>query len=313
VASFVRAAVIGVGLIGGSLGMAMRWRRIAREVVGVARVPETIGVARARGAIDRGTTDPVEGVAGADLVVLATPPELVVSMARQVLPYLGAGAIVTDVASVKREIVRDIEPAIDPDKGVAFVGGHPMAGNEGRGVAAASAELFEGSVYLITRTPRTDGAATERIATLARALGARPMVMDPEAHDRAVARVSHLPYLLAAALMGAAESETAAAGPSFLGATRVAGSPVSLWAQICRLNRSEIVEALRAFRDELDRLEGGLTDGADIDELLERARRARLKLSPRTEPETPAPRESGSRNDSHLPAPRQSGSRGERP
>ncbi|HKX18057.1 MAG TPA: prephenate dehydrogenase/arogenate dehydrogenase family protein, partial [bacterium] len=220
---FNRAAIIGVGLIGGSLGMAMRARRLAREVIGVARVPETIGTARARGAIDRGTTDPVEGVAGADLVVLATPPDLVVSMAREILPYLPAGAVVTDVASVKGTIVREIEAVLDPSQGVAFVGGHPMAGNEGRGIGSAAEDLFEGSVYLVTRTPRTDPAAADRLAALAQALGARAIVMDPDAHDRAVARVSHLPYLLAAALMGAAEDETAAAGPSFLGATRVAG------------------------------------------------------------------------------------------
>src|SRR5579859_3914708 len=296
-ASFARAAIIGVGLIGGSLGMAMRKRRLAREVIGVARVPETIGAARARGAIDRGTTDPVDGVAGADLVVLATPPELVVPMARQVLPYLQAGAVVTDVASVKGGIVQEIESALETGRGVAFVGGHPMAGNEGRGVEAASDELFEGSVYLITRTPRTDGAAAERIAALARSLGARPMIVDPDAHDRAVARVSHLPYLLAAALMGAAGSETAAAGPSFLGATRVAGSPVSMWAQICRLNRREIVEALRAFRGRLDRLERALADGADLEALLEEARAARIKLSPQGEPGCPVPRAAGSRSD----------------
>lgn len=296
-ASFNRAVIIGVGLIGGSLGMAMRKRRLAREVIGVARVPETIGAAQARGAIDRGTTDPVDGVAGADLVVLATPPELVIPMAREVLPYLGTGAVVTDVASVKGAIVREIEAALDPSRGVAFVGGHPMAGNEGRGVAAATEDLFEGSVYLITRTPHTDPAAADRIAALARALGARPIVMDPDAHDRAVARVSHLPYLLAAALMGAAEDETAAAGPSFLGATRVAGSPVSMWAQICRLNRREIVDALRAFRGRLARLETALEDGADLDALLDDARRARLKLSPRAERGLPLPREAGSRSE----------------
>src|SRR5579864_1149677 len=296
-ASFARAAIIGVGLIGGSLGMAMRKRRLAREVIGVARVPETIGAARTRGAIDRGTTDPVDGVAGADLVVLATPPELVVSMAQQVLPYLGAGAIVTDVASVKGGIVPEIESALDPGRGVAFVGGHPMAGNEGRGVAAASDGLFEGSVYLITRTPRTDPAAAECIATLARALGARPIMTDPDAHDRAVARVSHLPYLLAAALIGAAETETAAAGPSFLGATRVAGSPVPMWAQICRLNRREILDALRAFRGKLDRLERALAEGADLEALLEEARQARLALSPRSENGLPVSRAAGSRSE----------------
>jgi prephenate dehydrogenase len=278
VAVFARAAVIGVGLIGGSLGMAMRRRRIAREVVGVARVAETLGAARARGAIDRGTTDPLEGIAGADLVILATPPELVVPLAREVLPHLRTDAILTDVASVKGEIVRALEPAAREGAGAAFVGGHPMAGNEGRGIAAASAGLFEGSAYLITRTAQTDASAVDRIAQLARALGARPLIVDPEAHDRAVARVSHLPYLVAAALVGAAAGETGAAGPSFLGATRIAASPVRMWAQICRLNRGEIVEALRAFRDELGRLEAALSDG-DLEALLERAQHARLELS----------------------------------
>jgi prephenate dehydrogenase len=282
-AAFSRAAIIGVGLIGGSLGMAMRGRRLVREVVGVARAPETIGVALARNAIDRGTTDAVEGVQGADLVVLATPPQLIVPTAGQVLPHLRAGALITDVASVKGEIVRGIEPALEGHHGIAFVGGHPMAGNEGRGVGAASPTLFEGAVYILTRTPRTDGEAVERMVSLARLLGARPTIMDPDAHDRAVARVSHLPYLLAAALMGAAADETAAAGPSFLGATRVAGSPVPMWAQICRLNRQEIVDALRAFRGRLDRLEKALADGTDLDALLEDARKARLKLPPRGE------------------------------
>jgi prephenate dehydrogenase len=170
---------------------------------------------------------------------------------------------------------------VEPGRGIAFVGGHPMAGNEGRGVAAASSSLFEGAVYIVTRTARTDPGAAERIADLACEIGARPMIMDPDAHDRAVARVSHLPYLLAAALMSAAADETAAAGPSFLGATRVAGSPVPMWAQICRLNREEIVDALRAFRGRLDRLERALADGSDLDALLEDARQARLKMSPR--------------------------------
>jgi prephenate dehydrogenase len=188
------------------------------------------------------------------------------------------------VASVKGEIVRGIEEALAPESGVAFVGGHPMAGNEGRGLAAASEDMFEGTVYLLTRTPRTPDPALDRLTAFARALGARPMVMDPDAHDRAVARVSHLPYLLAAALMGAAEDETAVAGPSFLGATRVAGSPVPMWAQICRLNRREILEALHSLRRELERLEGALSDGTELDALLEDARNARLKLPPRTTP-----------------------------
>ncbi len=286
-AAFDRVTIIGVGLIGGSLGMALRARNLVREVVGVSRVEKTIAAARERGAIDRGTVDPMAGVAGADLVVLATPPDLVVPMAQRVLPYLRPGAILTDVASVKGEIVRSVEALVGAPSRVMFVGGHPMAGTEGRGVAAASATLFEGTAYLLTPTPRTDPDALERLRSLALSLGAVPVTFEPQDHDRIVALVSHLPYLVAVALVGIGQTATPAAGPAFLGATRVARSPVELWAQICRLNRGPILGALRAFRDELARLEAALASGDRLETMLESARKARLRL---TEP-SPAPRE----------------------
>ena len=286
-ASFDRVTIIGVGLIGGSLGMALRARKAVPEVVGVSRVEKTITTARDRGAIDRGTVDPVAGVAGADLIILATPPDLVASMAQRVLPYLRPGAVLTDVASVKAEIVRSVEALVPSQGRVMFVGGHPMAGTEGRGVAAASATLFEGTAYLLTPTPRTDPGAVERVSSLARAVGAMPVTLTPEDHDRAVALVSHLPYLISVALMGVAQNATQAVGPAFLGATRVARSPVELWAQICRLNREPILGALRGFREELARLEAALLGGDRLDTMLEGARKARLRL---TEP--PAPRDS---------------------
>ena len=276
---FGRVTIVGVGLIGGSLGMALRARGLAREVVGVTRVEASIAPARAQGAVDRGTVDPAAGVEGADLVVLAVPPDQVVPMARRVVPHLRAGALLTDVASVKAEIVRSIEALVRADTGVVFVGGHPMAGNEGQGVAAASPGLFDGTAYLLTPTSSTPRRGVERLAQLALALGAAPQEMDPHEHDRAVALVSHLPYLIAAALMGAAAAAGPAAGPSLLGATRVAGSPVAMWAQICRLNREPIRDALRAFRQELECLEAALEDGNRLDALLEAARRARLRLS----------------------------------
>jgi prephenate dehydrogenase len=286
-ASVDGVTIIGVGLIGGSFGMALRARKAVQEVVGVSRVEKTIAAARDRGAIDRGTVDPVAGVAGADLIILATPPDLVAPMAQRVLPYLRPGAVLTDVASVKAEIVRSVE-ALMPSQGrVMFVGGHPMAGTEGRGVAAASATLFEGTAYLLTPTPRTDPGAVERVSSLARAVGAMPVTLTPEDHDRTVALVSHLPYLISVALMGVAQNATQAAGPAFLGATRVARSPVELWAQICRLNREPILGALRGFREELARLEAALSGGDRLDTMLEGARKARLRL---TEP--PAPRDS---------------------
>ena len=275
--TFRRVAIVGVGLIGGSLGMALRARGLAREVVGVTRSPATIAQACRRGAIDRGTIDPAEGVEGADLVVLAVPPDQVVPMARRVAPHLRAGALLTDVASVKADIVAAIEALVGGGE-VAFVGGHPMAGNEGRGVDAAEPGLFAGTAYLLTPTPRTSRAGLERLAELARALDAVPLEMDPDGHDRTVALVSHLPYLVAAALMGAVGEAGPAAGPSLRGATRVAGSPVALWAQICRLNRGPIQEALRAFRGELERLEAALADERRLDDLLQAARAARLRL-----------------------------------
>ncbi len=295
---FERAAIIGVGLIGGSLGMALRARGLAREVVGVTRVPETIALARDLGAIDRGTADLAAGVDGADLVVLATPPEMIVPVARRVLAFLRQDVLVTDVASVKVEIVQSVEALMPAGGGAAFVGGHPMAGNEGRGVAAASATLFEETAYLLTPTARTPKAAVERMAALARALGAIPVTMDPGEHDRIVALVSHLPYLIGVALMGVAARNAhaaPAAGPAFLGATRVASSPVDLWTQICRINRESIQQALRAFREELARLEAALAGGGPLDTMLEAARRARLRLVEPNAPEAPAAQPAGSR------------------
>lgn len=275
---FQRATIIGVGLIGGSLGMALRARGLAREVVGVTRSEAAIQAARSRGAIDRGTVDPDAGVAGADLVILAVPPEQIVPVARRVIPHLRRATLLTDVASVKAEIVRSVDALIGPEGPVTFVGGHPMAGNEGRGIAAAEPGLFEGTVYLVTPTSTTPRAGVNRLAEMVRGLGALPIEMAPVEHDRTVALVSHLPYLVAAALIGATGDAVSAAGPSFLGATRVAGSPVALWAQICRLNREQIQLALRAFRNELTRLEAAIATGDRLDALLEAARDARHRL-----------------------------------
>ena len=283
---FERVAIVGVGLIGGSFGMAIRARGLAREVVGVTRAEARISQARSRGAIDRGTVDPASGVTGADLVVLAVPPDQVVPMARRAIPHLRPGALLTDVASVKAEIVRSVDALAGSESRVTFVGGHPMAGNEGQGIAAAEPGLFEGTAYLITPAPRTPRDGVARLADLARAIGAVPIEMAPDEHDRAVALTSHLPYLVAAALMGAGGAAIPAAGPAFLGATRVAASPVALWAEICRLNREEIRRALEVFRNELARLEAAIGDGERLDALLETVRLARRRLGG-------LPRESG--------------------
>lgn len=262
---FEKVAIVGVGLIGGSLGMALRNRRLAARVVGVGRDAARLEKARALGAIDDAATDWAEGIAGADLVVLATPIQQILSDLERLRSHLGPGALVTDVGSTKAEIVRAGDAASGPG---GFVGGHPMAGSERSGVEAATAELFIEAVWALTPSAQTEPAALARIRTMAQAVGARVITLDPEAHDQAVAVTSHLPHVLAYALAGLA-SETARRSPhlydlaagSFAGATRVAGSHPDLWRDIAVTNRDALGAALRAFRGELDAVLDALEAG----------------------------------------------------
>jgi prephenate dehydrogenase len=250
-----RVAIVGVGLIGGSLGMALRERGLAETVIGIGRNPETLQRAIALGAIDSFTPDLADAAPQADLVVLATPIPLILRDLERLPGLLKSGAVVTDVGSTKAEIAAGGATHL----GGAFVPGHPMAGSEKSGVEAARTNLFEGATWAITPTDVTDPKATEKIVQLAEAVGARVVRLTPESHDRAVALTSHLPHVLAYAL-GALAGKQAKYEPrlfdlaagSFASATRVAHSSPELWRDISLSNRAALLETLKAYRAELD-------------------------------------------------------------
>ncbi|MDR5694254.1 MAG: prephenate dehydrogenase [Armatimonadota bacterium] len=268
-------AIVGVGLIGGSMGMALLRHGVAAEVVGVDRDPEVVSTAIRRGAVHHGGTE-LRLVGGADLVVVAVPvgaiPETVAALA----PFMRADAIVTDVGSVKEPIVRAIEERFPS---LRYVGGHPMAGSEGWGIEQADASLLDSRPFLLTRTERTKEDILEMVAAVVRGIGMKPVVLSPREHDALVARVSHLPYVVAVALVEAAlRGDTLVAGPGFRDATRVAASPPAMWEEICRMNREELLEAIAEFERALERVRAGILGEAQLGEILRHAHKRRSEM-----------------------------------
>jgi len=258
-----------MGLIGGSIGMACVRRRLAREVTAVVRRESAKAEVREHEAAHDVTLDLQEGVSGADLVVLCASVEAIPELAQQAAPALSTKTIVTDVASVKAGIVGRLDDVLG---GVCrFVGSHPMAGGERAGIANADADLFRDAVCLVTATERTDPEALETVTAFWKALGGTVESLGPVAHDEAVALVSHLPHVVAAAVMhaiGRAADPTAVmrcAGPSFRDVTRIASSPPEMWMQICMENRGALLAAVRGFSAETGRfaecLEAGDAEG----------------------------------------------------
>jgi prephenate dehydrogenase len=259
---FGTVAIVGVGLIGGSLGMALKRRRLARRVVGVGRTRERMDAALRLGAVDAGTTELAEGVRDADVVVLCTTVGHIVDSLPDVLARVKPGAVVTDVGSTKGAICG--RAAGCP----RFVGGHPMAGSEQAGVEAATPLLFEEATWAVTPTGETDAGARHTVERLAREVGATTLTLSPDAHDAILAVTSHLPHVLASALMRQADGARRAHPPltqltagSFADATRVAASPPPIWRDVCLTNREALRDALAAFRAELDTLEEAVAAG----------------------------------------------------
>lgn len=283
---FDRAAVIGVGLIGGSLAMAARRAELIGHVVGVGRGAENLRTARERGIVDSTTQDLAE-IGPVDLVVLAVPVRTTDVVARALAPHLRAGTVVTDVGSVKQSVVSGAEEALHPD--CFFVGGHPIAGGDRTGAGAADPDLFQGARCVLTPTPRTEPRALSQVEALWRGVGAEVRKMDPADHDRALAWTSHLVHVLAYALVRAIESTDPTlfdfAGPSLREATRVAASAPELWRDIFLANASPLDEVIGRFLDQLGELRGAVGDGAETDLLrfLEESRAARVRFEgPRT-------------------------------
>ena len=252
---FDRVAVLGLGLLGGSLALAAKRRGVARTVVGSARRRGPLQAALRDGIIDE-IADSREAVRGADLVVLATPVGTMASLVQEVAPELAPDALVTDVGSVKA-ILTDTLPGLLPP-GVTFVGGHPMAGSHSQGVEHADPDLFEGACCVLTPLADTPPDAVERLRRFWQALGARVVMRDPAVHDDQVAWTSHTPHVLAfgfaAALARAPERSGELTGGGFRDFTRIAESDPELWSDILTANRKALGAPLAAVGEVLREL-----------------------------------------------------------
>jgi len=287
---FSQVAIVGVGLIGGSLGMILRRKGLASKVIGVGRRVENLKMAVEMGAIDRYVADPKEGVTGADLVVLATPVDTYDRHLQEWAACLKPGAIVTDVGSVKGQLVAQSERSMP--EGVHFVGAHPIAGKEKTGVAAGSDRLFAGARCIVTPTQHTNPQALEQVRGMWQETGSTVLMMDPFLHDQILGAVSHLPHAVAFALMNALiEIRSQVPGLDLAGhsggglrdTTRIAASSPEMWRDIFLWNRENIVTFLEAYERSLGQLKELIRagDAAGIEKALEQAKQEREKFPSR--------------------------------
>ncbi len=277
-----KVTLIGVGLLGGSLGMALKQRRLAGRVTGFVRRKASIRECVAHGAVDDATLDLHEAVSGADLIVFCTPLAQMRDVMERALPAIGEGAIITDVGSVKVPVVKDLE-RLARRAGAEFIGSHPMAGGEKMGVQAARADLFQGAVCVVTPTAKSSKPALRKVEALWRDVGAKTLRLTAKHHDELVARSSHLPHLLAATLAGhvlnpkhGREQGLLCAG-GFRDTTRIARSSPEMWRDIVLMNQKNLLKELKTYIEELKRFQRNLScgDSKRIEKFFSKARRSR--------------------------------------
>ena len=276
-----RLTVVSPGLIGGSIARGARARRLAGEVVVVARHEAAVRTVLDAGAADVGTTDLAAGVAGSGLVVLCAPVGALPGLIRAAWPHLAPGAVLTDAGSVKRSVV-DAARGCPARAGVSFVGGHPMAGSERSGFEASDADLFDGRLALVTPGPETPESALLAATALWEGLGSTVRRLSAETHDHLVAQISHLPHLAAYALVSAADGDALPlAGRGFIDTTRIAASAETLWTDIFRQNRAPLLDALARYEAVLGRWRelAARGDWTALEAELGRAREVREKLT----------------------------------
>lgn len=245
-----KITIIGVGLIGGSIGLALRSKGRAPKIVGVGRRRSSIKKALDLKAIDEGTLNIEDGVEGADIVILATPILSMKKLSKKMAPYLKDGCIVTDVGSAKKRLIGEMK-GILPDR-VSFVGGHPMAGSEKKGVDIARRDLFKNSVCFLTDMKSTDKVSLRIIKDMWKSMGASVMVLSPDIHDKMVSEISHLPHMVVfSMLMNIDEKSLKFASTGFYDATRIASSDPNLWKDIAISNKEEILKSISNFKKSL--------------------------------------------------------------
>ena len=291
---FQKITLAGVGLLGGSLGLAVKERRLAKKVDGLVRRSASITECDKLGVVDHATRDPLRAVEHADLVVLCTPLARMREVLQQMLPALKRGALVTDVGSAKAGVVQDLEPLV-ADAGGHFVGSHPMAGAETMGPAAARADLFVNAVCVITPTPQSSPDAVARIETFWEAVGASTLKLSPEAHDELVSRSSHLPHVVAAELANYVLSpahpkeKTLLCANGFRDTTRIAASSPEMWRDIALANRKNLARVLGVLVEDLKEFQIALenADTKAIEEFFEQAKQRRDAWSRKTPSPSP--------------------------
>jgi len=272
---FSRVGIVGVGLIGGSIGLALKKASCPVEIIGIGRNEERLRRAREIGIVDR-VAGGFEGLQDCDLVILATPIGQIVEMLEIIADWIPPGTVLTDVGSTKRTICETAWRSLPAS--VEFIGGHPVAGREVAGMENSLAGLFEGAPYVFCPRPGSAPQNLRRLESFAEILGARTFVMTPEEHDRLVARVSHLPQLLSTALANfACTHEPDIFGSGLRDMVRLAGSPYSIWEGIFRTNRDNIVLAFDEFIRHLEQMRRMLEDGR-LGEEFERAGQNQRKL-----------------------------------
>jgi prephenate dehydrogenase len=277
-----KLSILGPGLLGGSIGLAAKQRKVAKRVAIWARRPEAADQAYQIGAADEATHDLAKVVADAELVVLATPIGAMRALAEQMRPLLPEGCIVTDVGSVKYPIVTALSDGLAGK--ARFVGSHPMAGSEQSGIEAARRDLFDNAVCIVTPREDTDKAALQVVYDFWKAIGCSVKTLTPQQHDEIVARTSHLPHVVAAAVVNVVCSEGSQSlnfvGPGFRDFTRIAGGPFEMWTEICLENREEIARALDALMEELGKMRAAVENGDTVElrTMLKRAKHFRDEL-----------------------------------
>lgn len=277
-----KIALVGVGLLGGSVGMAVRQRRLAKQVVGYVRRQASIEECVKAGAVDSATLVLEQAVENADLVILCTPIGQMLELTKQMLPYLKRGAVVTDVGSVKGHPAKELTTLVF-NGGGCFIGSHPMAGAEKMGVSAAKADLFQNAVCVVSPTPKSPAAEVKKLEEFWKALGGRPLRLKPDLHDELVSRSSHLPHVVAAELANYVLSpalpkhQAQLCATGFRDMTRIASGSPEMWRDISVANREQLARVLGVFIEDLQEFQLALenNDVKAIEEFFVKAKQRR--------------------------------------
>ena len=276
--NFGVVAIVGTGLIGGSIGLCLKERGLATTIIGVGHRKVSINKALKIKAIDEGTTNIEKAAKQADIIILATSVNLIPDYAKKIIPLMKKSAILTDVGSTKDYIVsqvnNEIKSTCDGEK-PNFIGAHPLAGSEKRGIESARPDLFEGSVCVLTPTNLNSKKCITRLSNMWKALGARISIMTPSKHDEILALVSHLPHFVASSLASVIdEKHWKFAASGLRDTTRIASGDPELWLSISKQNKQKIIEALRCFSEEVECTINDLEQGNDK-KLLGRLKKAK--------------------------------------